>query len=172
MNRTVNEPKPITVHCGKCGHEWAIGFAPLPVAVFVKVGKMPCPNCRTKKIFIGPLAKSTPEGEVMAWLHNGDTGISSKTIWSVLTGHPITNPNWHSDVPHDPDDFGRCYRLLKIMPSWRDRLPEVAAKFPAWKPLVEAWGELTALYETELPKRNCPKLYKRMQELRAEGSTP
>lgn len=69
----------------------------------------------------------------------------------------------------DPADFGRCYRLLKIMPSWRPRLPEVAALFPKWTGLVSAWDELTALYEEELPRRRCPKLYVRMQELRGEA---
>jgi hypothetical protein len=70
-------------------------------------------------------------------------------------------------VPRDPADFGRCYRLLKVMPSWRDRLSEVSAQFPAWKSLVDTWDELTALYEEESPKQYLPKLYRRMQELNA-----
>jgi hypothetical protein len=164
-----NERTPIEVHCGKCDHEWAIGFAPIPIDQFVKVGKSGCPACRSKDVLMGPLPKPTDEGNVGSWIHNGDTGISSETIWSVLLRRTIARSYWHPDVPHDPADFGRCYRLLKIMPSWRGRLPEVAAKYPAWKPLVDAWDELTALYEEELPRGTAPKLYKRMRQLRGEA---
>ena len=48
-------------------------------------------------------------------------------------------------------------------------LEMVAARFPAWRKLVDAWGELTALYEEEIqsPGKMAPKTYARMQELRA-----
>ena len=100
------------------------------------------------------------------WLLSGDTGISSKTILAVMTRSKMGEP-FGPDVPHDPSDFGRCYRLLALFPGWRARLPEVAEKFPAWGPMVLAWGELTALYEEEIKNASgkAPKLYKRMQEL-------
>lgn len=157
----------ILVHCGKCEHEWALGFAPIPVETFVKLGKGKCPLCGGKRVLMGPLPKSTPAGEAMAWLQNGDTGISSETIWSVMMGRRPKGQHWYPDTPSDPSDFGRCYRLLTVMPSWRERLPEVAAKYPEWKPLVEAWDELTALYEEEIKNTSgmAPKLYARMEEL-------
>ena len=155
--------EPFFVHCGKCSHEWVAAFLPLPIDAFVKLGKSPCPMCGKNSVMIGAFPKTTQLGDVMAWLRNGDTGVSSKTIFSVFVpGYDAG----HEDIPHDPSDFGRCYRLLKIEPSWRARLSEVSDRFPEWKPFVEAWDELTALYEEELPKRNCPKLYHRMQELR------
>jgi hypothetical protein len=87
------------------------------------------------------------------------------------------SPHGHMDIPYDPDDFGRCYRLLKVMPSWRERLAEVAAVCPQWAPFVEAWGELTALYEDELENgpvtkgvRMAPRLYARMRELRGRAA--
>lgn len=80
------------------------------------------------------------------WLLGNDTGISSMTIFSVMTGSNYSSP----DVPHDMGDFGRCYRLLKLFPEWRQRLPEVAAKHKKWGPMVEAWDELTAMYEARL----------------------
>jgi hypothetical protein len=49
------------------------------------------------------------------WLQGRDTGTSSVTICSVITGLP--SHHGHYDVPHDPDDFGRCYRLLKLLPE-------------------------------------------------------
>jgi hypothetical protein len=79
----------------------------------------------------------------MQWLMDDDTGTSSKTILSVMTATPYDD----GDVPYDAGDFGRCYRLLKHFPEWRQRLPEVAAALPIWGPMVAAWDELTAMYE-------------------------
>ena len=70
----------------------------------------------------------------------------------------------------DPDDFGRCHRLLERCPSFRARLGEVAEKFSAWRGLVAAWPELTALYLAELPRGRAPRLAARMAEIaKAEG---
>lgn len=161
--------QPFHVHCGKCSHEWAAAYLPLPIATFAKLAESPCPMCGAKQVLMGLLPKATTEGDPIAWLANGDTGISSKAIWGVLMGRDIGALEFGDDnTPRDPSDFGRCYRLLKVMPSWRLRLPEVAAKFPRWKPLVDAWDELTTLYEQELPKGSAPKLYDRMKELRRE----
>jgi hypothetical protein len=77
------------------------------------------------------------------WILGRDTGTSSKTIWAVMTGSTCRDPG----RPYDADDFGRCYRLLTLFPGWRVRLSEVTAQFPMWTPLVEAWDDLTALYE-------------------------
>ena len=95
------------------------------------------------------------------WLMSGDTGTSSLTIYSVMTGHASDR----HDVPYDPADFGRCYRLLKRHPEFRSRMGEVADKYPKWQGLVDAWSELTALYEEELPSGKAPKLYARIQTL-------
>jgi hypothetical protein len=113
------------------------------------------------------------------WLMSRDTGISSKTICSVLTGSKA--PDWH-DTPGDPDDFGRCYRLLALFPDWRARMPEVAAKYPKWGPMVAAWDELTALYEQcsdkdghytresyRANKDAADRLFERMQALNSAG---
>jgi hypothetical protein len=99
------------------------------------------------------------------WIASGDTGLSSETIWHVLSGRPFPSKHFRPSKPMDPADFGRCHRLLDKIPEWRARLPEVAAKYPAWSALVGAWDELTELYLEELPTGRCPKLYDRMQAL-------
>ena len=112
------------------------------------------------------------------WLANGETGISSKTIHAVLTGMVDnavfnTSPSWFRyDVPHDPSDFRRCYLLLKFIPEWKQRLHEVAERFPKWKPFVEQWDELTRLYEDERDREDgkAPLLYKLMKELKNKGN--
>jgi hypothetical protein len=156
---------PFTVHCGKCSHERVLAYTPIPIDVFGALAKLPCISCKSKDVRMGPLPRATADGDVIGWLTNGDTGISSETIWSVLTGRRISRAHWRADIPQDPDDFGRCYRLLKIAPSWREHLSEVAAKYPEWTRLVEAWDELTALYEEELPSGRAPRLYARMRQL-------
>ncbi len=108
-------------------------------------------------------AASDLEKRKAEWWRSGDTGISSETIIALFSGTERDRP----DTPSDPSDFGRCHRLLKRIPEFRLRLGEVAAKYPKWKPLVDNWDELTALYKEELDngKGSAPKLYKRMQEL-------
>ena len=157
--------EPFYVHCAKCQHEWALGFFPMPLNDVAKMSKVTCPVCKSKLVKIGPLAKPTAPGKAYEWLRNGDTGTSSETIWAVMMRQH--SPKHGPDIPYDPSDFGRCYRLLKVMPEWVARMPEVAAKYPKWKPFVDAWDELTAMYEKELPKGTAPKLYARMKELRA-----
>lgn len=156
----------LMAHCGKCEYEQHLGWLPMPADSFVALARLArCPHHGKKSMMHGPKPKATPDGDWRAWLANGDTGISSETIWSVMTGLPVQRHGY----PYDPADFGRCYRLLRVMPSWRARLPEVAARFPrsAWPALIEAWDELTALYEEELPARTLPRLYARMLALRA-----
>jgi hypothetical protein len=166
MKFTETPTEPLTVHCGKCGREWSVGWLPMDagsVAAVLKAAKCSCGALR-KHLAMGPKPKPTAEGDPLAWITNGDTGTSSETIWGVMMGRPVRR----EDIPYDPADFGRCYRLLKVMPSWRARLSEVADKYSQWKPLIDAWDELTALYEKELPSGLCPKLYARMRQLRGE----
>ena len=58
--------------------------------------------------------------KLAAWLAKGDTGLSSETIALRMCGIP--NGRYGICYPHDGDDFGRCYRLLRLYPEWRARL--------------------------------------------------
>lgn len=111
----------------------------------------------------------------LKWLRGVDTGASSCTIFFHLCDAPSTTHHWRSeaanyrafdsmrDVPHDADDFGRCHRLLKRFPAWRERLPELAAKLPdtKWPKLVEAWDQIASDYEAG----EHAKVTKRIQNL-------
>ena len=164
------EKTPQHVHCSECRHEWIAAWLPLPADKAARLLKAAdiCQMCGESGTKMGKYPHATPQGDPVAWLAGGDTGISSKTIWFVMMGRENTERYWRASPPSDPSDFGRCYRLLQVMPSWRVRLPDVAAKHPAWSGLVEHWDELTALYEEELPKRSAPKLYARMKQLLGE----
>lgn len=109
-----------------------------------------------------------PENSHLAWWHGTDTGKSSQTIMSVMSSHVPTDFFGLGSVPLDPDDFGRCHRLLERYPEFRPRLLEVASKFPEWTRLVERWDEITTLYIAELPDGKAPNTYKMICECRSE----
>jgi hypothetical protein len=103
-----------------------------------------------------------------AWLNGCDTGISSRAIFALMTGRHDVARGWGTDHPHDPDDFGRCHRLLKKFPAWRARIWEMGALSSEWAQLANHWDELEALFEEEEPTGRAPKLYARMHELTQE----
>lgn len=148
-------------HCTRCGEGLRINLPQrmeviiAATSAFAKAHKICAPGNYVER------PAQTPE----QWAMGRDTGISSLTIWSAITGH--ASPNRRDDVPHDPDDFGRCYRLLKLFPSWRPQLSKVAGRYPDWAPFVEHWDELSEQYEQELAHGSEPdfKLYHRMKEL-------
>jgi hypothetical protein len=158
--------EPFIVHCGGCDHEWAPCFLPVPLdTMAAMLARAACPVCGSQAVQIGPVVRETADGDALGWVLNGDTGTSSLTIWAVMMNRE-PGPRFHPDVPHDPADFGRCYRLLKVMPSWRARLGEVADRFPAWRPLVDHWAEIEALYLEELPSGMAPTCWALMRQLR------
>lgn len=110
----------------------------------------------------GPVPASTEK--YYEWSSAGDAGVSSRTIVQTLTGARLLG-NRGPCTPSDPDDFGRCYRVLRLFPELRARLHEVADKHHAWRGLIDNWTELEALYEQELPTGSAPRLYARMLEL-------
>lgn len=103
------------------------------------------------------------------WPGCGDDGVSSKTVWAHMMGMRVAMPSGR-DAPHDPDDFGRCSRLLAAPWAfgWRERLHELAPFSPAWAGLVARWSELEALFAEEYPTGAAPKLYDAMKQCRGE----
>ncbi len=117
-----------------------------------------------------PHKPATENIGLSAWIQTDDTGMSSGHMAFNLSIEAGMNCPWlgkyaECNHPHDPDDFGRCYRLLRSVPELRPHIPKMASSSQVWASLVEHWDELERLYEEELPKGKCPKLYKRMQQL-------
>ena len=154
-------------HCTRCGEALRM-LKPVRIEVwaaaakaFAKVHSECPPGMHYEK------PPMTPE----EWALGGDTGVSSLTIYSVMTGHRWAGWGCRDfDAPYDPADFGRCYRLLKLFPHWRPRLGEVAAACPRFAGIVREWNALCELWEKESPTGTCPQLYARIQELRAEDT--
>jgi hypothetical protein len=126
------------------------------VSAFAKVHA----RCTTKT-WNEPVPK-TPE----QWILGRDTGSSSMTIYSAMMGVPVDR----TGLPRDPDDFGRCHRLLNLFPTWKSRLGEVAARYPDWKPLVQEWDALESLYKDSLSSGDGTALYERLQVFRRSAS--
>jgi len=80
---------------------------------------------------------------MIKWLLSDDTGISSKNIIRRYLNLPIKSFGW----PHDADDFGRCYRMLKFCPQIDVNIMKDVDKI--WADLVDKWQELSNLYEKD-----------------------
>lgn len=99
------------------------------------------------------LAAYPPEAR---WWRGFDTGASSASMFAILATDSVlrfqAREHHHGETPRDAGDFGRCRRLLELLPEWRGRLSEVAAAYPAtkWPALVERWSELDKLQGAEL----------------------
>jgi hypothetical protein len=83
------------------------------------------------------------------WLAHGSRGISSNTMFSVLTGVDALR-DWRPSHPHDPADFDRCLRLLAEVPELRHKLPKMAEQSPEWAALVERWDEIEQSHLNEV----------------------
>lgn len=105
--------------------------------------------------------------KLIAWVVGDDMGMSSRTLWTVIMGYPVDK---HPEIPYDPDDFGRCYRLLKLVPkSQHKKILKAAAKaYPKWKSFARDWDKMTELWEMEIGGEDAqvcaPKLYAAMQK--------
>ena len=99
-----------------------------------------------------------------AWIVGGDTGISSKVIWAVMMG--CVTPPVMRTPPQDPSDFGRCYRLLKLIPEWKLRLGEVEEAMPRWRPYIREWERLQKMYVMAIHSgaKTAPAMYQLMRE--------
>lgn len=109
-----------------------------------------------------------------AWLASDDTGLSSKYMAHVLAppaGLGATPRDWDkfdaNPHPHDPDDFGRCVRLLDAVPELRTHLPNLtgAEHGPVWNAIAAEWDALEAWYREDLASGKSDRLYERLKAL-------
>lgn len=84
----------------------------------------------------------------IAWRNGDDTGLSSIALVSHFMGWPNPGRSKGDSTRHpdDSDAFGRCSRLLKAFPEFRERLDEARSLSIHWNAIIEHWDELEALY--------------------------
>lgn len=85
------------------------------------------------------------------WLAGGERGVSSNTIFEVLTGIKATNDRGRCH-PWDPADFRRCELLLEQVPELRGQFHRMSGVSPQWEALVEAWYRIVAALNNEDPE--------------------
>ena len=86
---------------------------------------------------------------MLQWIGTHHVGISSRTMWCALMG--IANSETPSycgfDVPHDWDDFSRCYDLVTFCEVEKEELQKVVEAFPYYKPIIDEWDNLVTAYQ-------------------------
>ena len=155
-----------SAHCERCGEGLTLGTQRVEIMLaawkaFINIHS----GCRET-------GRKEPELTLRDWPKSRDIGVSSATIYAVFTNLAIYPDH---DIPHDPSDFGRCYRLLTLAPQWEARLREVADAFPAWVLFVREWPRLKDLYERAIAAKGKERdkisgeLYYAMKALEEEG---
>ena len=95
--------------------------------------------------------------KAIEWIVSRDTGVSSEAIWAYCMG---VKPRWGFQTPLDIDDFGRCVRLLVLIPEWKTKLKNMAMEHPNWAKLIENWNEIEKLYWAwEVTDRNSRSIW-------------
>lgn len=100
--------------------------------------------------------------KLLEWSLGNDTGASSKTMLKAAI-RPVKG----GDIPHDPSDFGRCYRLMEAVPELRSRFDLMKLNCPRLAPYLDEWDVLAALYRKgqESGTGKAPELYARLKKL-------
>lgn len=92
-----------------------------------------CPNCDKPAV----CHNASIESRALFWSLSGDTGNSSRTIASHMTGIPAKDMTM---PPSDASDRGRCIRLLELIPEWIPRLQELAREKPTEGIVINSSG--------------------------------
>lgn len=155
--------------CFNCGGSHEIHL-PLPVKqmtdtmkAFEKLHRNCLPTWKEPE---APASEGEPRNAAW-WLANGEHGLSSKTIYSVITGQNIMGTRYGYAHPCDPDDFRRCYLLLKAVPEWRIKLDRMRSISPVWNSLVDNWDKLTEMLEVAMKSKTgkAPEMYDLMKSI-------
>ena len=86
--------------------------------------------------------------KMLEWIGTRHVGVSSRTMWVALMGvaRGVNDYNGGFDVPHDWDDFSRCYDLVEYGEVTKDELQKVVEAFPFYKPIIDRWDDLVEAY--------------------------
>ena len=99
------------------------------------------------------------------WIAFEHVGMSSKTMWAVVSGtlNSENIKNFRVEVPYDKDDFSRCYKLWKKCNLSDEDLRKIKEMCPIWEPFINNWYELVRRYENDEP------MYEYMKPLVEQG---
>ena len=106
------------------------------------------------------------------WLAGNDSGVSSE---SLMCAHHGTTPRNGWFEPADSDDFGRCYRLIRLFPQVRPAVDLLAQKHAGWAALAPIWDELTVIADgagMQVRGKFSPQINRRIHEVRWPAFQP
>lgn len=86
------------------------------------------------------MADASTSLKIGEWMTGGHVGISSKAIAAATLGALPKSPDC---TPRDSGDFGRCYRLLTLIPEAYEGLDRLAAWSAQWARLAAIWDGLS-----------------------------
>lgn len=155
MATTIRNQK---LFCLNCGGDFTLAF-PVPVGEMKKKMKaFDSLHKDCKPTWIEPVVDQSRaiKDKAMWWIGNGETGMSSETMWNCLIG----NKDFDINHPYDPDDFSRCYKLLETVPEWKTEIGKLKPLSIQWNNLVNNWQKLTEMYE-----KNTAEKWKNSKEI-------
>lgn len=136
--------------CFHCGGSYETKM-PMPISVYAKTLEVFSgvhADCKPTWKVPEPDMTQSAEQRMLWWLKDGEHGISSEAMFAVL-GNGTTKAQVLNRLNHpcDPDDFRRCYLLLKAVPEFKSDLHKLKNISPVWSALVDNWEELTRMLE-------------------------
>ena len=170
MSTTIRNGKLFCLNCGESAD------MPVPMEISMAGQKMQDFSDKhesCEKVWKEPEADMSLSEQERAnwWLTYGEQGTSSLTMFVAIWGELITERECQSLLknrpghPYDPDDFSRCYKLLKAIPEGKGKLHLVSAISPEWSNLIANWDKLTEMYEDLIKNKKSNGMYKFMQSL-------
>ena len=103
------------------------------------------------------------------WFVNGETGLSSMCIASVMLGFkPKT-----IDHPLDPPDFKRCLLLVNAVPEVKSNLWKMKDVSEQWSALIDRWDDVEKCFmeevaewlDTKFSRKSAIRTYDLMKEI-------
>lgn len=98
-----------------------------------------------------PIVKATPDMGLEAWLDSDDTGSSSLYMAWCLSGGQFGYWQGRKQpepaYPHDPDDLGRCIRLIEAVPEFGGKIPEMSHRGAHWLAVTTNWARWVEMYD-------------------------
>lgn len=109
--------------------------------------------------FAKPIVKASAGMGLTDWLGSDDVGMSSKFMASVLTGQFKAE----FAIPYDPDDLGRCIRMIQAIPELKDSIHLMSSHGTMWTAVANNWERWCDMYQAE----RWENLYDEMKAARA-----
>ena len=150
----------LQLRCKSCRtiFDGAVTTGPARLAT-ASLNALSCPSCGSKEVLWGQnrtaaeddACRTVPDGaspQVRAedWRVTGEKGQSAEAICDHMTGTERPQGFQH---PHDPGDLHRCMLLLRRIPEWAPRMPEMSERSECWKALIGSWPQILAAFHDE-----------------------